>query len=625
MPIDKYNKDVTPKILPVLQENVPAELKALNQWCLWDYWWSGKKWTKPPRNQHGQKQDHKTVGLTFDQALHVHQQSNCKYGIGFSISADDPICGLDFDNVLDADGKLLDEHRPLFENIPATVIEVSPSGQGLRALGLGNFDNINTRVGSVVEAYSSDRYLTITGRANGTAGNALQDLTEYVESIRPSSKTPPKKPAQTPDYDITLTPSYNIVAQHLPFMVSERDNYQDWLDVGMILHNEFRGATAALELWTEWSSASPQFLSTEDCAYKWESFGKKPEADQLTIRTFYEKIKPYITVALKANIGKERLHVKDLTKRKPKPKIYAVNDLFREKSFNMIHAGRGLGKTNFALSLAMAIAAGKPFLKWQIPKARRVLYIDGEMGEEGVEDRVILNMISTGITVTGNNFDIITQDLLPNEVMYDLASLEGQTWLQGHIADFNPDVIFIDSLMVCFRGMTESQDAWEKVQPWFVKMRSQGMCVNLIHHDNKAGSAQSGFSNKEMSMDTVIHLTQAGGQEKEDGMRMDVTFSKHRSLFGEQIKTFNCGFETVSNANGMPVSKWFWSYENEELEGGIAGMLIANTETIASIAEANEVATKTINRYKKKMVEAGVVFPKRGTPAKVPPGYKHDT
>ena len=49
------------------------------------------------------------------------------------------------------------------------------------------------------------------------------------------------------------------------------------------------------------------------------------------------------------------------------------------KGLAMVHPLTGLGKTPLAIALACANATGKSFLIWQAPKARRVLYVDGEM------------------------------------------------------------------------------------------------------------------------------------------------------------------------------------------------------------------------------------------------------
>lgn len=52
-----------------------------------------------------------------------------------------------------------------------------------------------------------------------------------------------------------------------------RDDYAEWLRVGMALHHEFGGHPEALALWDEWSQPSSKY-DADACAAKWTTFGK---------------------------------------------------------------------------------------------------------------------------------------------------------------------------------------------------------------------------------------------------------------------------------------------------------------------------------------------------------------
>jgi len=54
----------------------------------------------------------------------------------------------------------------------------------------------------------------------------------------------------------------------------------------------------------------------------------------------------------------------------------------------MVFAKRGLGKTWFGLTLALAVARGEDFLSYAVPQPRRVLYIDGEMTLAELKERL---------------------------------------------------------------------------------------------------------------------------------------------------------------------------------------------------------------------------------------------
>ena len=53
----------------------------------------------------------------------------------------------------------------------------------------------------------------------------------------------------------------------------------------------------------------------------------------------------------------------------------------------MIHGPRGVGKTYLTLSVAMAIASGREFLGWTVPNPARVLYVDGEITCNELQER----------------------------------------------------------------------------------------------------------------------------------------------------------------------------------------------------------------------------------------------
>ena len=59
-------------------------------------------------------------------------------------------------------------------------------------------------------------------------------------------------------------------------------------------------------------------------------------------------------------------------------------------SYGMVYAARGVGKTWFAMSLALAIAAGSPFLRYGHVNKSRVLYVDGEMTLQDLKQRLNL-------------------------------------------------------------------------------------------------------------------------------------------------------------------------------------------------------------------------------------------
>src|SRR5262249_27260047 len=61
-----------------------------------------------------------------------------------------------------------------------------------------------------------------------------------------------------------------------------------------------------------------------------------------------------------------------------------------ERGIVMVYGPRGAGKTMFMLGLTVALTTGKPFLKWGVPHATGVLYVDGEMPLVELRERAVL-------------------------------------------------------------------------------------------------------------------------------------------------------------------------------------------------------------------------------------------
>src|SRR5437764_15361141 len=67
------------------------------------------------------------------------------------------------------------------------------------------------------------------------------------------------------------------------------------------------------------------------------------------------------------------------------PVEHVVKPWFNKRGIAMVAAWRGTGKTYFGLSVAYAIATGGKFLGFEVPQARKVLYVDGAMDPADVQ------------------------------------------------------------------------------------------------------------------------------------------------------------------------------------------------------------------------------------------------
>ena len=175
----------------------------------------------------------------------------------------------------------------------------------------------------------------------------------------------------------------------------------------------------------------------------------------------------------------------------------------------MLYAARGIGKTYLSLTIALTIASGSQMLegKWDAPKKRKVLLIDGEMPQATLQWRFMQLLKNKNFPLELSdieNLRIITPDCQEIGVSIpDLSTHEGEE-LEKYILD--SEVILLDNIStLCRTGGENDAESWRIIQEWILKLRQRGSSVIFIHHAGKNGSSR-GSSKMEDILDTVISL-----------------------------------------------------------------------------------------------------------------------
>jgi len=169
---------------------------------------------------------------------------------------------------------------------------------------------------------------------------------------------------------------------------------------------------------------------------------------------------------------------------------YLLHPVIPEQGIVMLVAKRGIGKTFTALHISLSVAGGLSLFNWHAPKARRVLYVDGEMPAISMQER--LAALATGMAAPPHamqNFSIITPDM-QSRPMPDLATTYGQQALEPFLAGV--DLLVLDNLAtLCRTGKENESQSWTPMQTWLLDLRRRGMAVLLcITRANRAISAE---------------------------------------------------------------------------------------------------------------------------------------
>lgn len=219
------------------------------------------------------------------------------------------------------------------------------------------------------------------------------------------------------------------------------------------------------------------------------------------------------------------------------PRENLLNPWLPRAGLCMVYAKRGVGKTFFALEIAMALAYGTGFLSFTTPRAVKVLYIDGEMPANTMQKRLaeIEKRMSTNEQMIEPFF--ITPDL-QGDFMPDLSTLDGQESIRKQTDE--ADLIVVDNISTLGGSAKENEaESWIPLQQWALLLRKQGKSVLFIHHAGKNGN-QRGTSKREDVLDTVIALRHPSDYEPSDGACFELHFEKARGMVGDNVNPIRC-------------------------------------------------------------------------------------
>lgn len=182
-------------------ENFPDELMSLDRWVVWR--------NKVPYCADSRRNASSTDPSTWSSLLRcksAFEDGNFD-GVGFALNGDG-IVGLDLDGCV-YDGEPCSEALALLKKLNAQYVELSPSGNGLRAFGYGELlKGRNGTIGGLrVEIYPNARYLTITGHTLITGKlTRLIGLKELIASFdKPTEDTEATEESEDAEFNSSVS------------------------------------------------------------------------------------------------------------------------------------------------------------------------------------------------------------------------------------------------------------------------------------------------------------------------------------------------------------------------------------------------------------------------------------
>jgi hypothetical protein len=227
---------------------------------------------------------------------------------------------------------------------------------------------------------------------------------------------------------------------------------------------------------------------------------------------------------------------------------------------SFLFAGKGIGKTVLAMSIAFAVALGKTlFGPIKAVKSYNTLYIDGEIGEQGLTAR-----IASSCRV----FDIPEDANVPIWFLSERLNLytpEGRERIDDELARIKNndstgrgiEFLLLDNLTSMI-GANDTPQGWDSFYDWVMGLKTKGITVLMLFHagDDKK---MRGSKMKEINIDNVIYLDKPESSNAEDRSKitMKITFNNLRN------NPFPEAYRPIIAEYSIPESKWTMVNEEE--------------------------------------------------------------
>lgn len=153
----------------------------------------------------------------------------------------------------------------------------------------------------------------------------------------------------------------------------------------------------------------------------------------------------------------------------------------------LLVAAQKSGKTIFCLQLGLAVAAGVKFADyWEVPKARRVIYVATEGSKAELQDEMRRIEVHQGAAERGMFKLCYTPTLSIN------TDTEVYNQLRREIDAFQPDLLVLDCLYRVHAGSL-NDDGLIKVTTERINMLGENLAILIPHHRHRPKHDQYGI------------------------------------------------------------------------------------------------------------------------------------
>lgn len=173
----------------------------------------------------------------------------------------------------------------------------------------------------------------------------------------------------------------------------------------------------------------------------------------------------------------------------PQPaEAFLIDGLIGQSNLAVLSADSNVGKTTFAVQLALGLAAGGPLMDgiFRTGKPRRVLYVHLEGNRWDFLNWAALTARSLGVNLKSVEFRVPTAGKFSLRI--------GAPALESVVRDAKPDLLVVDTFQRARVGQENSSDDWQEknLLPLERLSRGYGHSTLLLHHHAKESEFRRG-------------------------------------------------------------------------------------------------------------------------------------
>jgi hypothetical protein len=255
----------------------------------------------------------------------------------------------------------------------------------------------------------------------------------------------------------------------------------------------------------------------------------------------------------KTDLNKFILSVLEIRKHKREVPRMLLSPWLREGQTTIIYGNYGSGKSLLTISVAYILGlkdfdSGEAEIgTWQVKHQTGCLYIDGELGEQEMEER-IAQFEWIGVQQSKYRMRILSipEYQIATEDQFYLSNRINQLkiiqWLKIHP---NYKLIILDSASTLF-GLIEENDNSEwsnKINPFLRDLRALDVACILLHHSGKDGKkGLRGASAMGAMAHNIFALTNHQNKNVDDGEAWFTIGKDKQRAAGFSFKTFSLRF-----------------------------------------------------------------------------------